>query len=452
MPDTFAIPFTIALAETAASLGEVNVPVQARSPLPARQGEFAMQPVVPSSGVCEVDGPFGGDSAKTQAAVNDQPAQILAETRRQLFFRPRALRDGRNGVKITEGPTITSFDLIAPAVSIQASKTTLAQNETAEVEVHVSKMADSGWGSPARGALLLTIKNNSPDTVSFSGASGEVITRMLGPDDFVNGEHVERTTITARQAGTFDLDATIDPKMPKVHGREHGVLLAERTEPTPTANRPPPKEPTPVRDRELGPPVEFVPGVPIVAPPECCVITSITLTNNEDFPVFYVFNGKYQSGMSPPPAQWVQPHKSRTFKGDFGPCVRIEAFNNQSVDPEGNPLPAVFDDQTICCKAMVSGKKKVKGFTYSIDSIELREWKDCPEKEAESRRHRPGLRQRARRRRPGPRRPPRPRRRHRLTRRRRPACRRRLPPRRRLSSLRLPKQPTVRSVARDAPR
>ena len=168
VPDTFAIPFTIALAETAASLGEVNVPVQARSPLPARQGEFAMQPVVPSSGVCEVDGPFGGDSAKTQAAVNDQPARILAETRRQLFFRPRALRDGRNGVKITEGRRSLRRS-IRPQSRIQTSKTTLAQNETAEVEVHVSKMADNGWGSTARGALLLTIKNNSPDTVSFPG-------------------------------------------------------------------------------------------------------------------------------------------------------------------------------------------------------------------------------------------------------------------------------------------
>src|ERR1700730_2131307 len=84
--------------------------------------------------------------------------------------------------------------------------------------------------------------------------------------------------------------------------------------------------------------------------------------------------------MAPPLNEWVKPGQSRTFKGDFGECVRVEAFNDRSFDENGNPLTGLFDDETICCKDLLSGKVKGKRFSYTVNSIEWREWKDCPEK------------------------------------------------------------------------
>jgi hypothetical protein len=163
------------------------------------------------------------------------------------------------------------------------------------------------------------------------------------------------------------------------------------TETTPRAEKTPSKkttqtettpvvEETPVEHRDLGPPVVYVPGVPVAVAPKCCVITSITVRNDEDYPVFYLFNRKYEAGMAPPRSEWVQPGQSRTFKGDFGKCIRVKAINNLSIDENGKPLTGLYDDEPICCEDLLSGKAKSKRFSYTVNSIEEREWKDCPEK------------------------------------------------------------------------
>src|SRR5260370_9613728 len=134
---------------------------------------------------------------------------------------------------------------------------------------------------------------------------------------------------------------------------------APRREVAHADNTPTPQsEETPAEHRDYGPPVEFVPGVPIgpAARPTCCVITSLTVTNNEAYPAYYVINGKSVPGMAPPLDQWVKPGKSITFKGDLGVCVRIEAFNDRAFDENGEPLTGHFDDETACCKDLVSGK------------------------------------------------------------------------------------------------
>jgi len=271
-------------------------------------------------------------------------------------------------------------------------------------DLYDSANAPSGVVAPAaneQGKLVLEIQNLSPEIVTMTDAAGGAVVKDLYPQDFSDGSYVYHGHLHADQAGTFNLSAEVIPFVADQVGKQEGPVLAENTPETPRVERTPHAEKTPKvhrtptahrteqvpqedhtpveEEHEYGPVVEWVPQVPVVAPPKCCVITKITITNNFQHPAYYVFNGRYQAGKAPPRSEWLKPGESRTFTGNFGRCVRIEAFQDRGYDENGDPLTGLFDDETICCDKIVSGKVKPKRFSYSINSVEWREWIDCPE-------------------------------------------------------------------------
>jgi len=388
--------------------------------------DFTMPSVCAVDRVQAIHGPFGGDSTQTSIDVASSRARVLAESPRGAYFEvPDDVSPGTQQVKVREASKSVSFAVQMVGVQLAADKLTLHAGEDTDFTARVSGLkpeqgrlragspsdlydsanAPSGVVAPAaneQGKLVLEIQNLSPEIVTMTDAAGGAVVKDLYPQDFSDGSYVYHGHLHADQAGTFNLSAEVIPFVADQVGKQEGPVLAENTPETPRVERTPHAEKTPKAHRtepvtqrteqvpqedhtpveeehEYGPVVEWVPQVPVVAPPKCCVITKITITNNFQHPAYYVFNGRYQAGKAPPRSEWLKPGESRTFTGNFGRCVRIEAFQDRGYDENGDPLTGLFDDETICCDKIVSGKVKPKRFSYSINSVEWREWIDCPD-------------------------------------------------------------------------
>jgi hypothetical protein len=404
--DADTIP--VRLAEDGRTIASRQVTLTERGAVSSRTSgtEFTMPSICPVDRVQAIRGPFGGDSTHTSIEVGRSRAQVLAESPRAAYFDlPDDLSPGAKRVKLREGGSQVTFDVQMVGIQLSADKLALRAGEDTDFTAEVTGLKPrrtpwraglasdlydvSGMVAPAAGEpgkLVLEIENLSPQIVTMTGAADGTVVKDLYPDDVADdGTYVYHGHLHAEQAGTFSLSAEVIPFVADQTGEPEAGAATPREEFTPTAY---PTEPVAGRTEsvpheeetpgEHGPPEELVPGAPIVpmaAPPKCCVITSITVTNDQSYPVFFVLNGKYQSDMSPPPEQWVQPGKSRTYNGNFGQCVRIEAFNNRSTDEDGNPITGLFDDETVCC----NGKNpKGRRFSYTINSIQWREGNDCP--------------------------------------------------------------------------
>ena len=344
---------------------------------------YSMLPIESDSGVMAINGPYDGDKSNTRVTVNGWPAAVVAESSDAAYFAvgSRAY-PGRNSVVLAQRGRAIYFDMVEPQVTITADRTTLKEGESAsfKVSVELQGMPANAWraGNPsdaydtagavahardftppatgADGVIMLTIKNQSMDTVTMSPA--DTYSVPLTRAEIERGPKVVEGEVTAHQAGPYDLDASLVPLLAESPGVEQPGGEIARTDHTAT----PGSKETPV--------------VPlVVARPKCCVIISITITNNFSEPLFYILNGPYVGDMSPPADQWVQPGQSRTFKGDFGECVRIKAIQNEGYDKKGNPITGLFDDESVCC----SRKNKALRFSYTINSVEWREGNDCPQ-------------------------------------------------------------------------
>lgn len=424
------------------------------------RGEFTMPSICEVDRVQAIRGPFGGDSTHTSIEVAGSRAQVLAESPRAAYFEiPDDVNPGAKRINLRDGGNAVSLDVQMVGIQLSADKLALHAGEDTNFTARVTglKPHTASWraGSPSElydlsgsppgvtapapgepGKLVLEIENLSPEIVTMTGATGGVVVKDVYPEDAIDGSYTYRGHLHADQAGTFNLSAEAFPFVADQVGQPEPGTVTPRTEATPRAHRTEPvarrtervphEEETQVVERDLGPPTVWVPEIPLVAPPKCCVITSITVTNNFEYPVYYVINGKYVSWMAPPPADWVKPGASRTFNGDFGRCVRIEAFQNRGYDANGDPQTGLFDDERICCDQLVSGKAKHKRFSFTINSIEFRDWRDCPDVVGVGPRRTPTTTptRTGRRRRPRPPRRPQPKRRRQLQRPRPPQARR----------------------------
>ena len=201
-------------------------------------------------------------------------------------------------------------------------------------------------------------------------SGGDTITIPLRESNLATGSYTYTGTITGKQPGPIQIEASTTSELSDAPP----TRTEARATPTATGRRERSSEP-PLKKRLRWsrqysvPPVVYVPETPVQNAPKCCVITGITITNRSNKRVIYILNGSYVSGMSRPADQWVEPGESRTFKGDFGERVRIEAIANRGEDEDGKPLTGVFIDQTVCCKDILTGKAKLKGIAVKIDSM-----------------------------------------------------------------------------------
>jgi len=99
---------------------------------------YSMLPVESDSGVMAINGPYDGDSAKTQVTVNRSPAKVIAESSDAAYFAAGAsTHKGRNHVVLKQDGRVVSFDMFEAQASISANRTMLKEHESAQFTVTV---------------------------------------------------------------------------------------------------------------------------------------------------------------------------------------------------------------------------------------------------------------------------------------------------------------------------
>src|SRR5258708_4935239 len=179
-----ALALDVALADQPEK--PVSVPIDELPPSHGKHHEKASAPpVLPDNGGCLFHAKFSGNGHATKVAVNGTDVPVLAESQDMTVFRPgSAAKTGENEYTVTDSGVTKTYKLSAPSVSITANQTTLEQNQSAQFQVTVSlttsSIPDSSWsssdGRAAEGAaragegyVILTIKNDSPNTTTVSG-------------------------------------------------------------------------------------------------------------------------------------------------------------------------------------------------------------------------------------------------------------------------------------------
>jgi hypothetical protein len=195
--------------------------------------EASAPPVLPDNGVCVVHDKFSGNGHATKVKINDTDVHVLTESPDLMAFRPgKAAKAGENQYAVTDNGVTKTYSLTSPSVSINASQTTLEENQSTQFQVTVSDVTgipEGSWQSAGTGAygaatkgggavpmggrghLLLTIKNDSPNTTTITG--GNQITVPIYESDVSDGRYTYNGTITAQQPGPFQIEATIEAQL-----------------------------------------------------------------------------------------------------------------------------------------------------------------------------------------------------------------------------------------------
>jgi hypothetical protein len=220
----------------------IRFPIEPQTETPSSSG-YTMQPIAPDSGVSVIHGTFDGDSDRTEIRVNDTRAKVVAESPDAAFYSiPSNSVNGRNRVTLTQDGKTYSWDMYQPDVEIGAGKTALEQGESTsfKVTVNLEGLPTKDWrpGNPSdlydttrvlanspelaedtsRGLMVLTVKNKSMATVSMSPSDRFSVPVTEG--DAANGPKEVEGTVTAKQAGGFEIDASLVSMLADVPGRE----------------------------------------------------------------------------------------------------------------------------------------------------------------------------------------------------------------------------------------
>ena len=214
-----ALALDVALADNPDE--PVSVPIEELPPSRRKHHEEASAPpMIPDNGVCVVHDKYSGDGHATRVKVNGTDVPVLAESPEMTVFRPGdAVNAGENKYTVTDSGVRKTYRLSSPTVSISAGQTTLQQDQSTQFQVTVADLVgipDSSWSSSGEpdggeGYVLLTVKNDSPDTTTVSG--GNLIKVKIHKSDATGGTYTYSGSITAQQPGPFQLEATIDGRL-----------------------------------------------------------------------------------------------------------------------------------------------------------------------------------------------------------------------------------------------
>jgi hypothetical protein len=234
-----AIPVTILRLGTSAPAARNQVPIQTGMSAVAvsntgSAGDFNTPPVVQNTSV--IHGPLSGDANVTHIAIDNQPATIIAETPRSVFFNlPADTTAGAHTLTLQDGDRTASAPIVKMGIVMQAGQLRLQRGQSTNytATVLLGPLPDSAWqhggglpdlvnpaqvsalapnlkipraGQPA--AVLFRIDNASQDTITIKPSQNESITRILHQQDFQNGRFSVSGTIQSKKSGGFVLNGT----------------------------------------------------------------------------------------------------------------------------------------------------------------------------------------------------------------------------------------------------
>ncbi|HZU44980.1 MAG TPA: hypothetical protein VE994_20040 [Terriglobales bacterium] len=226
--------------------------------------QFEAPAVIAEDDVCEVSGHFVGND--TFASVDAHQAPVVAETEHSVYLLvPEFLDPGQHSLIVADGPTLVAFPVTLAKLEFTPQQRELKAGESILIIARLSGgLPDDAWragvfppsnlerarklvpgftlpdqaaqndtdensnqkpeqpqaqdpkekedrGDEHVGAILLVLKNGTPENVSLRGSSNQGFSFTLKPEAFEQGDFVYKFVVTALQSGTFAIRGTIIP-------------------------------------------------------------------------------------------------------------------------------------------------------------------------------------------------------------------------------------------------
>jgi hypothetical protein len=246
------IPITLRSQGNPAPLVQANLPVPQGSAIPllpntGSPGDFTTPPVCKEMSF--IRGPLTGDSNATRIMVDNQPATIIAESPRSVYFNlPAETLPGRHQLTVQDGTRSVSFPIVKMSISGHIDQPALqrGQKTNYSVTVNFGKLPQEFWqrggGMSAElvnplqiqqaapgfhipqaaepGVVLLAISNASRDTVSITPSQNERVVIALHQQDFQNNQFTTRGEVQSKKSGSFVLDLLAEAFFAPIPGEQ----------------------------------------------------------------------------------------------------------------------------------------------------------------------------------------------------------------------------------------
>jgi len=220
--------------------------------------------------LCTVRGPFRGEGGQTFAAFEDRPAMVVAETSDTAYIRiPERTEPGPRPLFIAEGSKVVALPVAVGEFTLKNGDRELQPGQTLVTFPTLdgpSDISDAAWqpgNFPATnlaearklipgfqlppedrearekreaqpkqeskkkreadekkgGAILLVVKNMTPEQVSMRGAKDQMIVFHLKDESFSRGEFKYDLIVEAIKSGHFDIRGYVFPFLAPVRGQ-----------------------------------------------------------------------------------------------------------------------------------------------------------------------------------------------------------------------------------------
>jgi len=209
---TFIVPVASATAglvirrSNGREVQRTSIPVRAQQPAFGRvplPSDFRFPQIITAGQPFPINGPFGGDFAKSSLVIGGQPASKIAESPRTLIAAPASNVRGPTSYQLNENGVAVSAPCNVVSLKLTAPKTQLTRGEHTTVHVQVSGL--DGIREPAP----LRIVNLTPGIVTLSGGPTQELNVQPG-DVRPDGTYGTDRDITALVAGSFSISSKID--------------------------------------------------------------------------------------------------------------------------------------------------------------------------------------------------------------------------------------------------
>ena len=151
-----------------------------------------------------ITGAFDGDFSTSGLKINDSEAQIIAESPREIFFKPPENISGPATLELTEGEYTFEEQTHVISLNLSAEKLALQRGEETTVQVVVSGLEDFQEVVP------LEVSNLTPQNIQMQG--GDVQHFLITPADVNEAGTFElNLNVTALSTGGFSVSCSVLP-------------------------------------------------------------------------------------------------------------------------------------------------------------------------------------------------------------------------------------------------
>ena len=179
-------------------------PVKSAAPVVLNRQDFQVPAYLRSGEPERISGTFDGDFISSDLKINDSEVEILAESPREIFFKPPENISGPATIELTEGEYTLEEQTHVIRLDLSAEKLALQRGEETTVQVVVSGLED------LQEVVPLEVSNLTPQNIQMQG--GDVQHFLITPADVNEAGTFElNLNVTALSTGGFSVSSSVLP-------------------------------------------------------------------------------------------------------------------------------------------------------------------------------------------------------------------------------------------------